>query len=275
MDKSVKVSIIVENSVYKQGFISEHGYSVLIEKNGEKVLFDTGQGQCLLNNLDMFGCDVADIDVVALSHNHYDHTGGILPLINAKQTLPMFYMHPDVYKPCYSKRGDNVRSIGLSNELLDLFKDNPNNITLTPNVTEISSGIYLSGTIDCSSVVRTDHFYSDMDAKKENLILDDQFIFIESERGVVLVTGCCHTGIIPTISYLKTLTQKSIIGIIGGFHLIHATDSQVEEIIEVLKKEKLEFIVPLHCTGKVATARIAASLGDRCKLLAVSDSIEF
>ena len=264
MCSELKISVVVENSVYKQALLAEHGLSVLIECGTEKILMDTGQGKALFNNLTVMNISLDDIHKLILSHSHYDHTGGVMNFLMKKSTPTEIYIHPEAMKPCFSKRNGTVRPIGLSEPVIDMFENGDYDIRFTEKPTEVYSNVWVTGSVPrMEKYPMTDRFYSDGNAAVENIIPDDQTTFIETEKGIVVIAGCCHAGIIPTLEYIKSLTDNSVYAVIGGMHLIHASREQQEEVLDYLVDNGVQIIAPLHCSGFDAKALFKERLGDK------------
>jgi 7,8-dihydropterin-6-yl-methyl-4-(beta-D-ribofuranosyl)aminobenzene 5'-phosphate synthase len=110
----------------------------------------------------------------------------------------------------------------------------------------------------------------------DDLMLDDQSLVIDVEdKGLIVVAGCAHSGIINTIKYAQKITGNSrVYAVLGGFHLISADAKRIQATVDELKKFDPEFVGPCHCTGKKATKKIAEAFGDRCRPLHTGDVIE-
>ncbi len=250
MEPNIRITVLAENTVYKQGLMAEHGLSLLIEADGKRILFDTGQGMALEHNMKALDITPCSIDILVLSHCHYDHTSGVEWLLQNNSEIKI-HMHPEALKPCFSKRGTLVRDIGIPNGCMNELTKRFESIIWTASPVGITPGVTVTGSIPrLAEDEITDRFYTDKDFSSINKIPDDQAMFIKTAKGVVVILGCTHSGLSNTLSYISSLTQENkIYALIGGMHLSHATQAQVESNAQRLKELELKVIAPGHCTG--------------------------
>ena len=271
----IKITILSENTTYKRGVLAEHGLSYLIENKDEKYIFDTGQNGIVLNNAKALGISLTNLNAIILSHGHYDHTGGLIDLIS--EGLPVFG-HPDIFIKRYSLHSDNTIhdiSIPFSRELIE---SKGANIKLSREQIEIGKEIKIFTTGEVPRINDfekvSDKFFKDKELREIDPIDDDQSLYIETKKGLVVLLGCCHSGIINTLNYIKKLTgNKKINWIIGGTHLISANKSRLEKTIESLRGFDFDFISPLHCTGPIAKNMLMNEFKNRFVNLSCGDSI--
>lgn len=253
---------IVSNNISLPGFKEEHGFSLLIEVNNKYIMFDTGQGEAFLENIKTLNIDLSVIDILVLSHGHYDHCGNISAITSATDTLQI-YAHPDLIKERYSiheNRNPKIKEVGISQGNRSSFlKNNP---IYNKDPIEIYSDIFITGGIPRLSFEdRGGPFFYDKFKKSVDNILDDQGIFINTDSGLIILTGCCHSGIINTVEYIRKITGKNNVkSIIGGLHLLHASDYRIERTIDYLNSLNLENIYPGHCTGADIIKRLKTDL---------------
>lgn len=270
----LSITVIVDNTVYKQGLLAEHGLSLLIECDGAKTLFDTGQGMALLHNMKQLDIDPKAIDQLVLSHSHYDHTNGVRTFLKHSSEKVKVFAHPECFEPCYSKRNENVRSIGLNSKVSSMLLSDKTDLTLVDTPTQLSNNVWLTGTIPRDSkFVPTDRFYSDCEANGNNEVHDDQTLYITTDKGVVVITGCAHAGVVNLVEYVKLLTGQNIYAVIGGMHLIHATVLQRESMANYLLDSGVELVVPLHCSGQVGQSVMAELLAEKCVIVSAGSTI--
>jgi len=264
MGMDVNVKVLVDDVRPKAGLDSEHGLSLWIEYKEKRILFDTGQSDILLQNAKKIGVDLTRTDVIILSHGHYDHTGGLCAVLKVVPDA-VIYAHPAAVEPKYSCKEGKVRPIGMS--ALTRQAINNHKIVWTEKPFNLCEGITLTGQIPRKSSFEDvgGAFFIDKNCRKPDNLLDDQALFIESSKGLVVVLGCAHSGIVNTLDYISRLTHQSkIYAIIGGMHLVDASDDRIRHTIEALKRYDIEKIVPLHCTGTRATEFLFAAFGDKC-----------
>ena len=197
------------------GYVSEFGLSLFIEANGRRILFDTGAREALLPNAARMELDLNSTTDIVLSHGHYDHTGGL-----AKLALPPripVHVGRDIAEPCWSLHDDGTKHrITMQHESQAVLSEC--DVREISAFTEISSGMFLTGPIPRTSGENCGgHFFSDEACTMPNLIPEEQALLLSSG---VLITGCCHAGIINTVEACRRARPDITIRcIVGGLHL--------------------------------------------------------
>jgi 7,8-dihydropterin-6-yl-methyl-4-(beta-D-ribofuranosyl)aminobenzene 5'-phosphate synthase len=272
----LRITILCENTAAPSGFIGEHGFSALIERGNKKILFDTGQGLGLLHNAELLGVDLAEINDVVLSHGHYDHTGGLKDLLLETEGARIT-AHPHIFQPKYARRNGQMRYIGIpfSSTAIEGWGGD---FRLSEVAVEVASGITTTGIIpritpfegaDKDLLVKTD------DGFEEDDLLDDLSVIIDTPRGMVVLLGCAHAGLINILSHVKNLTGKdSFYWVLGGTHLGFYGAERLEEVIQELRSFHIDNIGASHCTGLYAGMRLAQEMGDRLHFCNVGAVIE-
>lgn len=215
-DDQVTFTVIYDNYSSSDQYTGDWGFSCLIEGKEKTVLFDTGtKPEIFKKNLEKLKIDMSNIDVIVISHNHGDHTGG-LPVILEKETdLPLFI--PASVEDNFLNRFDS-------------FQDN----TIPVNEpVEICAGILSTG---------------EMGSR-----IKEQSLLVDTPKGLVVLTGCSHQGIENIVEKAAELSDKSIYMVFGGFHLLNHSSGQVEDIIDIFRKNGVQKCGATHCTGKMAT----------------------
>ena len=275
----LKFTVVVDNCVSpgaKAPFRAQHGLAVLIDTGANKILFDAGPSDIVIHNLGLLGVHPRELDAIVLSHGHYDHTGGLASVLTmAAKKIPVF-SHPDIFKPRYAVEGSNCKYVGVpfTKECLTHlgadFRPVEEPVELVPNLW-ISGPVpretvYEEGDIrlvvaegDCGCVTgELPTVYS------RDPLLDDMAIFIRCSKGLVVLGGCAHSGIINMINHgLKVTGAIKVHGLLGGTHLGPTSDPQKNATIGALEWFNPDFIASNHCTGFPMMARLSQVFGDK------------
>jgi len=277
-NKTITITTLVDNNA-KEGFQSEHGLSFWIEYGDRRVLFDTGQSDIIVKNAKLLDVNLAETNAIVLSHGHYDHTGGLSSVINVASKAKI-YLHPAATEQKYSRKVSGAKSIGMSDSVKEIIQNARcrERIIWTENPVEAVSGFFVSGPIprvfDFEEV--DNFFFTDKDCRSHDTFPDDQAVFFESLKGLVILLGCAHSGVVNTLDYISKLTGYSkIYAVIGGMHLLNASRIRIANTIEAFKKYEIQKIVPLHCTGQKAMEALKNAFGDKCLFLGAGEQISF
>jgi len=251
---------------------AEHGLSVLIRVSGRgnthTILLDAGWSEgAVLHNMKLLGIDVEAIEHIVLSHGHMDHHGGLLTILDSRRKPVPVLVHPGVFLEHRFLRlqdGKKVRFPLLDEQAL---------VRAGAEITKTASPCLMASNLAVATgeIARTTAFEKGMPNafyEKDNEIhrdpiLDDQAVILHLKgKGLVVITGCSHAGIINTITYARELTGvPSVHAIIGGFHLSGpAFEPIIETTIAALKGFGPHLIAPMHCTGWKATTEIARQM---------------
>jgi len=261
---SVKITILVDNRA-ADGLVPEHGLSMWIEAGDRKVLFDTGQGSALLPNAASLHVDLSETDAMVLSHGHFDHTGGVAHVLRTAGPIDT-YCHPGVVLPRYSIRDLAPRQIqmpGASMIAIDALSQQ--NLHWVQQPMRISDLIGVTGPIPRQTAFEDTGgpFYLDPGGRRADAMDDDLALWIETDRGLVVCVGCSHAGVVNTLNYILRLNPGSLIrAVVGGMHLLHASEVRLDQTISALRSLGLELLVPCHCTGEGPVERMLAAFGD-------------
>jgi len=223
---NITIVVTYDNNPYKEGLGTAWGFSCVITGMEKTILFDTGgDGRMLLENMSKLGIDPNVIEVVVLSHIHGDHTGG----------LELFLQKNSNVAVCLPK--------SFPQEFKDMVNSYGANIIEVEKHTGICRDVYSTGQLGTS--------------------IKEQGLIVRTEKGVVLVTGCAHPGIVEMTKRSKEVVDEDILLVMGGFHLRSATEAEVENIIRDLKTLKVQYAGPCHCTGDNSRTIFAKRYGPR------------
>lgn len=276
---SVEIVTLVEDYAgYETSFLAQHGISFLLDaKSGhvhKRVLMDVGQSSGpILHNMDILGIDPASIDMIFLSHCHYDHTRGLVGMLREirKEGIPVI-AHPMIFRPNYLLK-PYLQHIGITGENSEeRIGETGGCLALVREPFELLPGVISTGEVErvTDFEVPEPGIYNVEGGKLvKDQMLDDMSLIVNVRgKGLVLVTGCGHAGIINIIRHAVKITGVSRIeGLMGGFHLIEAGEEKIEKTVKALSEIDLGWVFSGHCTGFAANKRMSAVLGDKFNLL--------
>ena len=261
MKETARITVMVENTA-GSGVLAEHGYSLLLEIDGKRVLLDTGAGRVLADNARILGVSFDSLNALVLSHGHYDHTGGTGTVLTSRASattgrLPVF-VHPSALEKKYSRKSGGLsREIGFPEDSRIKVRELAD-IRFTEKPTEVVPGVYASGAIPRETVFEDTGgpFYLDPECSRPDPLVDDQAVYFSTDDGIVVLLSCAHAGVINTLRYIIELNgNKPVHTVIGGMHLHSADARRIDETVTELRKLGLRKLYPLHCTGFAASAR--------------------
>jgi 7,8-dihydropterin-6-yl-methyl-4-(beta-D-ribofuranosyl)aminobenzene 5'-phosphate synthase len=265
----IKITVLCENTVGHRIGTGEHGYSAFIETPRGNYLFDTGNGHSIVANSLAFDKDLRSIKKIFLSHGHYDHTGGLPDVLTMKKNVDV-HGHPHIFSDRVSvvreKDKETRRFVGIpyKKSYLELLGAR---FLFNSDFVEVDSGMFLTGEVPR----QTDFEKPDprLFTEKDGMIspdtfADDQSLIFDTEKGLVLVLGCAHSGMINIIDHvINKMRKERFHAILGGTHLDFLTPEQLEASIGSLKRMEVEKIGVSHCTGMKAASRLYQEFGER------------
>lgn len=250
----IKITNIYSNEGSKtNNLIGDHGQSFLITTDKETILMDTGtSSDILLHNMDQLGILPTEISKIFFSHGHYDHSRalpGLLDNIKVNESIPVFG-HPNILEKKVGKMAFIKKDLGFPTLKEDQkkkidFQLNKDSLELATGVTttgEIADRPHRDGTEQAALHEESGKFVSDP-------VIDDQSLIIDTKDGLIILTGCCHAGLLNTLEHVTKMKKKPIKAIIGGTHMVRFSKKEVNEVAEKLKEDYGSPVLYLnHCT---------------------------
>ena len=247
----MQIKILVDNNtIIDQYYVGEPAVSYLISDNKTKILFDVGYSDIFIKNAEKMNETLKDLNYIVLSHGHNDHTGGLPSLLkyfDCKVTNPKIITHPNTF--LYKE--EDGESIGITIDEKEINKKFATKLTKKP--IWLSDNIIFLGEIE-----RSNNFenktpigkYKLNNSLVDDYINDDSALVYKSSKGLVIITGCSHSGICNIIDYaIKVCQNDRIIDIVGGFHMLEPNETELKETLEYFKKLNIKNVHPCHCTS--------------------------
>jgi len=211
-DQQIRMTIVYDNHSFKEDLEKDWGFSCFIKGFEKSILFDTGKnGHILLSNMEKLGIRPEEIDLVFLSHAHKDHTDGLDILLTKNSKMEVWL--PEFFSSSFK---ESIKSAGAT-------------VVEVENFQKICEGAYTTGVIPGW-------------IKEQSLILD-------TDKGLIVVTGCAHPRIVNIVFTAKELLEKSIHMVFGGFHLAGFDEADIEEITARFRALGVKKVGPCHCSG--------------------------
>jgi 7,8-dihydropterin-6-yl-methyl-4-(beta-D-ribofuranosyl)aminobenzene 5'-phosphate synthase len=223
-DGEFHITVVYNNVGYSDEVEQGWGFSCVVQTSNKTLLFDTGgDGAILLRNMEKLGIAPQEIEAVFLSHNHRDHTGGFLDFLRQNPNVAVYVQRSfsSVLNEKIKKPHTRIISIGDATRLYENFY----------TTSEMERGV-----------------------KEQSLVVD-------TPKGIVVITGCAHPGIVNIVRRAKELIQKDVCLVMGGFHLIDQNASQIEQVILALQEMGVQKVAPSHCTGEDTMSQFKRAWG--------------
>ncbi|HPS90869.1 MAG TPA: MBL fold metallo-hydrolase [Methanothrix sp.] len=283
MLQELRLTVVVDSSAQfgNSSLWAQHGLSFFLDldygRETMKLLLDTGASpELMLHNADALHIDLSHLDLICISHGHYDHTGGLMGVLERTGHKICILAHPEIFAPKL-KMEPFLKFIGPPFSRMQA--EAAGGILFDcRGPAAIAPGAMTTGEIArLESFEKTVGFWTVKDGRYcEDSIPDDQALAINIEgKGLVVVTGCAHAGIINTIKYAQKITgTEKLYALIGGFHLNGADETRLDATVQALRRLDPAIVRPGHCTGQKAICRLQEALGDRCRPLAAGDTMQ-
>jgi 7,8-dihydropterin-6-yl-methyl-4-(beta-D-ribofuranosyl)aminobenzene 5'-phosphate synthase len=266
-----QITIIAENRcALSRGLIAEHGFSALIELDGFKLLFDSGQGLAIRQNQGFLQYDLGKIDALVLSHGHFDHTGGIAYVLEKNPRIKI-YLHPAALLKRKVKKefaGKTIEiDVGMPISRQEM-ESRGAQLVFVEKPLELAEGrVLISGPIPLHTdfeKLEPDFFMEKNGALVPDDFEDDLAIAIRGKKGVSVVFGCAHRGAINTLRRLDQLWGiTKLDALVGGTHLLNCAPEQVDRTINDISRLDPAHVAVGHCTGDLALMQFARAFKEK------------
>ena len=257
---NVQVTTLIENNPGEHLALKhEHGISFYIKAGEVAVLFDTGQSGAFLENAGNLSIDLSEVSHVVLSHGHYDHSGGFPEFARVHEGFTT-WTGRGFFEPKYGHIRERYEFLGnrFTQELFSQYQIEHR--TVDSPVTEIAPGVYII--TDFPRIHPEERINSRFVLRREDgsfvpdLFTDEIMIAIESPRGLVLLLGCSHPGVMNMIDAARKYLGKEVYAILGGTHLVEASQEAFGRALSSFDDGSIEVVGVSHCTGKEAMTQM-------------------
>jgi len=286
----IHIRIVVDGNVSNEKVLGDAGFAALVDVfyddlSNTRFLFDTGASTpALMHNLRVGEIDSTSIDMIILSHGHWDHVGGLMEVLSwtGKRT-PVLY-HPKALSPkIFTPDNGKERDVGIGNYFSADELKNSTEVIETTEPYLIGEGIWTTGEVPrtndfekLTGNLTKIHTIQDGEKTLDELEDDLSLIFQLKDGSIIILAGCCHSGIVNTMNHATTITgSSSIVAVGGGLHLYDASKERLAKTIEHLKGFPLTTLAPCHCTGLRGQAALMYAFEDIFKEIGVGSTFKF
>src|SRR5580704_9999872 len=276
--RALKITVLVSNVAGDPHLgEGEWGYSALVEVDGHKILYDTGASpDMVLNNAKALHIDLSDVEDVVLSHNHWDHVGGLMALRREltktnPRAMSRVHVGARIFEPRLTEAGEDHNGLRL---IKAEYLGTGGAFIIHDKPTELYPGVWLTGPVPRPNEEKNwSPGLSLMTAqgRVEDDVPEDSALVFDTSEGIVILTGCGHAGIVNIAEYARTITVgKPLLAVVGGLHLFSASEQTVKWTGAQLKTYGIKYLLAGHCTGIEATYLLRDSAGMTRKTAVVS-----
>jgi len=236
--QGIEIRVIYDNYLFKPGLKTSWGFSCVVKGTEKTILFDTGgDGNTLLNNMKALAIVPEEVDLVVLSHIHGDHVGGLDDFLRENPDVTVYI--PQSF-PLHFK--ENIREYGT--EFLEIKESR-----------QICQDVYTTGEM--------------------GLGIKEQSLVIRTEKGIIVITGCAHPGIVDIVKKAKNLLKEDVLLVMGGFHLMGQSQGSIERIISEFIDLGVRFVGPCHCSGDLTRQLFQKEYGENYINIGVGKVIDY
>ncbi len=263
--EKLRITTLIENHPNETKELSyEHGLSLLIEADGKRILFDSGQSGAFIQNAKILHQNLENLDYVVLSHGHYDHSGGFYQLVKTVKHIPHLIVGEEFFRLKYKTKsegqyqynGNSFREEFLNQYEIPITK-------VTGDILHISEHIMIFHhfhKITEFENTNSKFLFKENATYRTDDFADEIAIGVVTKHGLTVMVGCSHIGIINILKAITQRTKLPICAVIGGTHLIEADEERIHKTIQVWKEMNIKQIAVSHCTGELGISCIQREL---------------
>ncbi|NMC57469.1 MAG: MBL fold metallo-hydrolase [Eubacteriaceae bacterium] len=272
----MKIISLSENTTNQESLGTEHGLSLYIETDKNKILFDTGASELFYENAQKLGVNLSDVEIAVISHGHYDHGGGLKTFLSVNSKAKV-YINKRAFNKHYAKRPNGeLEYIGLDQTVMPSER-----IILTDDYYKINDELELFSNVEGNDYVPSGNkslLMQSADTQVEDSFAHEQNMIIHEKDKILLLAGCAHRGIVNIVSHMNVKLNRQADYVIGGFHLYNAANGKsedketVKKIADYLMKTKSIYYT-CHCTGVESYKLLKKFLGEKIRYLSTGSQI--
>ena len=258
----MKITILAENTTQREDLTPEMGFSAFIEVDGKNILFDCGQNDAFIQNAPKLGVDLSKTDFVALSHAHFDHTRGFMRFVEQGYQNYKLLVHRYFFTPKFWDQDVSYYYVGNAFGIEYINQ----HMIPTAIVSHDTHQMWEEGNVYLISGYKRSCLFEMIDPVQLQLIggeyrtddfREEMSLVIDTDKGLVVISGCAHCGVINTIETAKERFGKDVYAFIGGTHLIAADETRARQTIDYFNNSGITLVAPCHCTGPMGLQMFA------------------
>lgn len=259
--------IVLLSTMLADDGVGEWGFAALVEADGRRLLFDTGaRPRTVLDNAKELGIGLEDVEDVVLSHNHGDHTGGLLTLRREfsalrKSALGRAHVARGIF---WSRPGANGNEANHALTIRSAYEEGGGSFVMHERPVELQPGVWLTGPVPRLHPERNWSAVGQVlspEGRVEDTIPEDQSLVIDTDEGLVVLAGCGHAGVVNTAAYARKIVREAPLhALVGGFHLFALDDDRLDWTAMRLREMGVRNLLGAHCTGLEAVYRLRRDL---------------
>ena len=259
-------TLIEDEQDQEKQLLFEHGFSLYIEFEGKNILFDTGQTGAFVKNAVRLQKNLKDLNYVIVSHGHYDHGGGVKTALPYLAKGVKMFVGEGFFNSKYKKvkegeycfRGIDLKKQEIKDQYIDLQE-------IKEDVTYLNENILLFKNFrknNSYETVNPKFVLKKKDQYEQDFFLEELCLGLITKRGLVVITGCSHSGIINIMETIEERVGIPVYGVVGGTHLIEADEKRINWTIEKFESMNIKKIALSHCTGEKAVEMVKERAGE-------------